>query len=83
MVTTLRPISVVFTLPQQTLPQVAAIEASRGHGGAEVLALPQDGSGQDGAAPGLCWTAAVWRCWTTTVDQSDRHDQAEGDLPEP
>ncbi len=49
-VTTLRPISVVFTLPQQTLPMVvAAIEASRAEGGAEVLALPQDGVGQDGS----------------------------------
>ena len=47
-VTTLRPISVLFTLPQQTLPQVvAAIEASRGSGGAEVAALPQDGGGQE------------------------------------
>ena len=43
-VTTLRPISVVFTLPQQTLPQVvAAIEGARAQGGAEVAALPQDG----------------------------------------
>ena len=42
--TTLRPISVVFTLPQQTLPQVtAAIEAARAQGGAVVEALPQDG----------------------------------------
>jgi multidrug efflux system membrane fusion protein len=40
----------VFTLPQQTLPMVvAAIEASRAAGGAEVLALPQDGiDGADG-----------------------------------
>ena len=52
-VTTLRPISVVFTLPQQALPQVvAAIEASRHSGGAEVLALPQDGGTQD-AGPGV------------------------------
>jgi multidrug efflux system membrane fusion protein len=53
-VTTLRPISVVFTLPQQTLPQVsAAIEAARAQGGAEVVALPQDGGDQvaGGAAP--------------------------------
>ncbi len=59
-VTTLRPISVVFTLPQQTLPQVAAaIEASRSTGGALVLALPQDtgpddngtGSGDPAAQP--------------------------------
>ena len=48
-VTTLRPISVVFTLPQQTLPQVsAAIEAARAAGGAVVEALPQDG-GDPGA----------------------------------
>ena len=51
-VTTLRPISVVFTLPQQTLPQVsAAIEASRHTGGAEVSALPQDAGVDDAAAP--------------------------------
>jgi multidrug efflux system membrane fusion protein len=43
-ITTLRPIDVVFTLPQQTLPQVTqAIENARASGGAEVLALPQDG----------------------------------------
>jgi len=52
--TTLRPISVVFTLPQQTLPDVVtAIEAARGEGGAVVEALPQDGGdpGDTGAAP--------------------------------
>jgi multidrug efflux system membrane fusion protein len=51
-VTTLRPIAVVFTLPQQTLPDVtAAMQASQASGGAEVIALPQDGAGtQDGAA---------------------------------
>ena len=49
-VTTLRPISVVFTLPQQTLPQVAAaIQASRPTGGADVLALPQDAGADAGA----------------------------------
>jgi len=43
-VTTLRPISVVFTLPQQTLPAVAAaIEADRASGGPLVDALPQTG----------------------------------------
>ena len=42
--TTLRPILVLFTLPQQTLPQVAAAMAQ---GAPEVLALPQD------SAPGL------------------------------
>jgi multidrug efflux system membrane fusion protein len=42
--TTLRPITVVFTLPQQTLPQVvAAMAAASAAGGAEVEALPQDG----------------------------------------
>ena len=52
-VTTLRPISVVFTLPQQTLPQVvAAIEAARAQGGADVAALPQDGGEVEaGGAP--------------------------------
>ncbi len=42
--TTLRPILVQFTLPQQTLPAVAAAMAE---GAPEVLALPQDA----GAAP--------------------------------
>jgi len=42
--TTLKPIAVVFTLPQQTLPEVsAAIEASRDNGGPAVVALPQTG----------------------------------------
>ncbi len=50
-VTTLRPISVVFTLPQQTLPAVVdAMQASRAAGGPEVLALPQD-TGDDTAPP--------------------------------
>ncbi len=49
-ITTLRPIAVVFTLPQQTLPEVvSAMEASRQSGGAEVQALPQEGD--DGSAP--------------------------------
>ncbi len=56
-VTTLRPISVVFTLPQQDLPQVvAAIEAARAQGGAGVEALPQDGgdpAATDAAPPVL------------------------------
>ncbi len=51
-VTTLRPISVVFTLPQQTLPQVvAAIEAAKPQGGAEVAALPQDGGESEAGLP--------------------------------
>ncbi len=42
-ITTLRPITVQFTLPQQALPAVkAAIDAGAGEaGGAEVIALPQ------------------------------------------
>ena len=49
-VTTLQPISVVFTLPQQTLPAVVdAMQANRSVGGPEVLALPQDSG--DGTAP--------------------------------
>ena len=45
--TQLRPISVVFTLAQQTLPAVAnaIARASAGGGAPEVLALSQDGSG--------------------------------------
>lgn len=43
-VTTLRPIDVVFTLPQQSLPDVAAAMSA---GRPEVLALPQTGDAQD------------------------------------
>jgi len=39
-VTTLRPINVVFTLPQQTLPAVAE---AMSHGRPDVVALPQNG----------------------------------------
>ena len=46
-VTQLRPILVIFTLPQQTLPQVAAAIAA---GEAEVIALPQLAGGA-GAPP--------------------------------
>ena len=46
-VTQLRPILVIFTLPQQTLPQVAATIAA---GPVEVIALPQLAGGP-GAAP--------------------------------
>jgi multidrug efflux system membrane fusion protein len=43
-VTTLKPITVVFTLPQQNLPEVtASMQANRGTGGSEVTALPQAG----------------------------------------
>jgi len=43
-VTTVKPIAVVFTLPQQTLPDVtAAIEDDRASGGPSVVALPQNG----------------------------------------
>jgi multidrug efflux system membrane fusion protein len=39
-ITTLRPIDVIFTLPQQTLPEVTQAMAA---GSPEVLALPQNG----------------------------------------
>ena len=53
-ITTLQPIAVLFTLPQQTLPEVsAAIEAGRAAGGAEVVALPQDGGDGTADAPVL------------------------------
>ncbi len=48
MLTTLKPISVVFTLPQQDLPAVArAMEA----GTPEVLAVPQGDDGRDAGKP--------------------------------
>jgi multidrug efflux system membrane fusion protein len=43
-VTTLQPIDVVFTLPQQTL---ASVTAAMAHGHPEVLALPQNGESTD------------------------------------
>ena len=46
--TTLRPILVQFTLPQQSLPAVAAAMAA---GAPEVLALPQDAGAAAGHAP--------------------------------
>jgi multidrug efflux system membrane fusion protein len=50
-ITTLRPISVVFTLPQQTLPEVsAAMQAAQGTAGPEVAALPQSGGASGGDA---------------------------------
>ena len=59
-VTTLRPISVVFTLPQQALPQVvAAIEGARAQGGAEVAALPQDGGEAEAGGAGGTGSAPV------------------------
>ena len=42
-ITTLQPISVVFTLPQQSLPAVAA--AMAGGAAPEVIALPQEANG--------------------------------------
>ncbi len=83
-VTTLRPISVVFTLPQQTLPQVvAAIEASRGHGGAEVLALPQDGSGQDGAGTGPVLDRGHVTVLDNEVDQNTGTIKLKATFPNP
>lgn len=51
--TTLHPISVLFTLPQQDLPQVAgALAAGRSTGAApQVLALPQAGGPAGAAVP--------------------------------
>jgi multidrug efflux system membrane fusion protein len=46
--TTLKPISVVFTLPQQSLPAVAAAMAA---GTPAVLALPQTPNGDPGGQP--------------------------------
>jgi membrane fusion protein, multidrug efflux system len=46
-ITTLRPISVVFTLPQQNLPAVASAMAQ---GTAEAVALPQSADGTEDAA---------------------------------
>ncbi len=45
-ITKLKPIAVIFTLPQQQLPQVAAAmaQAASAGGAVEVLAEPQDGS---------------------------------------
>jgi multidrug efflux system membrane fusion protein len=52
-VTTLKPIAVVFTLPQQLLPEVAqAMQASQAQGGPEVVALPQSGDSGTHAALG-------------------------------
>jgi multidrug efflux system membrane fusion protein len=49
-VTTLKPIAVVFTLPQQALPEVsAAMEATRSQGGPVVTASPQSGGDEGGA----------------------------------
>jgi multidrug efflux system membrane fusion protein len=46
--TQLQPISVVFTLPQQSLPAIqAAITAAGGPAGVEVLALQQNAAGQE------------------------------------
>ena len=72
-VTTLRPISVVFTLPQQILPQVvAAIESARPP--PRALPPPPRPSGA-GPRPGC---GAGQR-----GGPEHRHHQAEGDLPQP
>jgi multidrug efflux system membrane fusion protein len=64
-VTTLQPIAVVFTLPQQSLPAVSdAMQAARAAGGPVVEALPQDG-GQDG---GLAGPDVLDRGRVTVVD---------------
>ncbi len=75
--TTLHPIAVIFTLPQQQLPQVAAAMAA---GTPEALALPQDVSMRPNAAVLDRGTLAVL---DNQVDPHHRHDQAEGAVPEP
>ncbi len=85
-VTTLRPISVVFTLPQQTLPQVvAAIEASRASGGAEVVALPQDGgeAGPDGAQAGAVLDRGHVAVLDNQVDQNTGTIKLKATFPNP
>jgi multidrug efflux system membrane fusion protein len=52
-VTTVRPIAVVFTLPQQTLPEVSeAMQAAKAQGGPLVTALPQSGGDDAGTVLG-------------------------------
>jgi multidrug efflux system membrane fusion protein len=63
-VTTLKPIAVVFTLPQQTLPEVTqAMQASHAQpgqqGGPEVVALPQSGSEVESKALGIGHVAVL------------------------
>ncbi len=59
-VTTLKPIAVVFTLPQQTLPEVTqAMQASHAQGGPDVVALPQSGSEAETKALGAGHVAVL------------------------
>ncbi len=85
-VTTLRPISVVFTLPQQTLPQVvAAIEANRASGGAQVAALPQDSGDQgggDASAPTVLDRGRV-TVLDNLVDQNTGTIKLKANFPNP
>ena len=83
-VTTLRPISVVFTLPQQTLPQVtAAIEAARAQGGAEVAALPQDGGEQGGEAAPVVLDRGHVAVLDNVVDQNTGTIKLKAVFPNP
>ena len=76
MITQLQPISVLFTLPQQALPAVAAAMAS---GPAPVLALSQDATGGAATQP-LDTRHADGAGQPGRSDH--RHDQAQGDVPE-
>ena len=75
-ITQLQPISVVFTLPQQTL---AAVATAMKAGAPEVLALPQ-GVANDG-------NTVLDRGKVAVLGQHGRpghgHDQAQGDVPQP
>ena len=74
----------VFTLPQQILPQVvAAIEAARAQGGAEVQALPQEGGeGEAGAPPPVLDTGHV-AVLDNEVDQNTGTIKLKAVFPNP
>jgi multidrug efflux system membrane fusion protein len=73
-VTTLQPIDVVFTLPQQTLPQVAAAML---HGSPAVEALPQNGDASEIIDRG------VVRVLDNEVDQTTGTIKLKAEFPNP
>ena len=82
-VTTLRPISVVFTLPQQTLPAVAAaMEADRAMGGPVVDALPQTGVTGDATSDQVLDTGHV-SVLDNQVDQNTGTIKLKATFPNP
>jgi multidrug efflux system membrane fusion protein len=82
-VTTLKPIAVVFTLPQQTLPEVtAAMAASRSQGGPEVVALPQSGESGEGGAQDVLGTGRV-AVLDNEVDQNTGTIKLKAIFPNP